>query len=440
MNEKAIVIEHLMKIYNLYDKPSDRFKEAVGLKHRSYHKEFKALNDVSFEVDKGETVGIIGTNGAGKSTLLKIITGVLTPTDGVVQINGKVSALLELGAGFNQEYTGYENIFLNGRMMGYTRKEMSERVEKIVEFADIGEFINQPVKMYSSGMFARLAFAVAINVEPDILIVDEALSVGDLFFQNKCFKKFDELRRNGVTILFVSHDISSVRQMCSRVLWLENGQEKIFDSSNLVCDMYMDSKRKNMNELYKPESGINSYLNGEYVGDAVRFPIVKWRNSSLLSDDVSIRSVFITNDNGEIVNKMEVEREYTFHVVVIPKVDIDNMIVGVVVENNKGLPIYDINNYISTEKVILGTEGQIIETLFSFKLPRIMKGIYLVSAAVAKGSQRQNVMLTWLHGVLELEIINNGYNSSYIEIPAQIKHNLLETDKVEFYEEENCEN
>ena len=229
MQEYAVDIKHLSKVYKLYNKPSDRVLEAFGIGGKKRSKTFEALNDVSFNVKIGETVGIIGTNGAGKSTLLKIITGVLQPSMGEVKIKGKVSALLELGAGFNDEYSGIDNIYLNGRMMGYTKKEMDQKLAGIIEFADIGDFIKQPVKTYSSGMFARLAFAVAINVEPDILIIDEALSVGDIFFQNKCFKKFDELKRKGVTILFVSHDIGSVRQMCSRVLWLDHGQVRAFD-------------------------------------------------------------------------------------------------------------------------------------------------------------------------------------------------------------------
>lgn len=215
-NEYVIQVNNVTKKYALYPDPSYRIKEALSIRKKVYHKDFYALQDVSFDVKKGETVGIIGTNGSGKSTILKIITGVLSATEGSVRVAGKISALLELGAGFNMEYTGRENIFLNGRMMGLSRKEMEEKEQAIVEFAEIGDFIDQPVKSYSSGMFARLAFAVAINVEPDILIVDEALSVGDLFFQNKCFHKFDELKAQGVTILFVSHDISSVRQMCSR--------------------------------------------------------------------------------------------------------------------------------------------------------------------------------------------------------------------------------
>ena len=240
MGNFAIESSNLTKIYYLYNDPKDRILETLKIGKRVYHQEFVALNKVSFNVEKGEVVGIIGTNGAGKSTLLKIITGVLAPTDGQIKINGKVSALLELGAGFNQECSGLENIYLNGRMMGYSRKEMDARCQQIIDFADIGEFINQPVKMYSSGMFARLAFAVAINVAPDILIVDEALSVGDIFFQNKCFKKFDELRRKGVTILFVSHDIGSVRQMCSRAIWLEKGQVKAIGEAPNICDLYMD--------------------------------------------------------------------------------------------------------------------------------------------------------------------------------------------------------
>ena len=260
MQEYAVDIKHLSKVYKLYNKPSDRVLEAFGIGGKKRSKTFEALNDVSFNVKIGETVGIIGTNGAGKSTLLKIVTGVLQPSMGEVKIKGKVSALLELGAGFNDEYSGIDNIYLNGRMMGYTKKEMDQKLEGIIEFADIGDFINQPVKTYSSGMFARLAFAVAINVEPDILIIDEALSVGDIFFQNKCFKKFDELKRHGVTILFVSHDIGSVRQMCSRVLWLDHGRVRAFDESAQVCDMYMDEKRKSG----KYVSGhVNDSISGE---------------------------------------------------------------------------------------------------------------------------------------------------------------------------------
>ena len=199
----AIKVENLKKVYKLYDRRSDRLKETFGLV-KNRHKDHYALNGVNMEICQGETVGIIGTNGSGKSTILKIITGVLNPTEGTVTRNGRISALLELGAGFNMEYNGIENVYLNGTMMGFTDKEIEERLPKILEFADIGDYVYQPVKTYSSGMFVRLAFAVAINIDPEILIVDEALSVGDVFFQAKCYRKFEEFKEMGKTIIFVS--------------------------------------------------------------------------------------------------------------------------------------------------------------------------------------------------------------------------------------------
>ena len=209
MSEIAIKVDDVSKMYKMYDKPMDRLKESLGLTRRKCYKEHYALNHISFQVYKGETVGIIGTNGAGKSTILKIITGVLGSTAGQVQVNGRISALLELGAGFNSEYTGIENVYLNGTMIGFSKEEIDAKLSDILDFADIGDFVYQPVKTYSSGMFVRLAFAVAINIEPEILIVDEALSVGDVFFQAKCYRKFEEFKEHGKTILFVSHDLNS---------------------------------------------------------------------------------------------------------------------------------------------------------------------------------------------------------------------------------------
>lgn len=222
---EVIKIEHLVKRYKLYDKPVDRLKESLGFSKRQLYKEHYALNDVSFTINRGETVGIIGTNGAGKSTILKIITGVLHPTSGGVTVNGRISALLELGAGFNGEYTGIENVYLNGTMLGFSKEEIDAKLDEILSFADIGDFVHQPVKTYSSGMFVRLAFAVAINIEPEILIVDEALSVGDVFFQAKCFRKFEEFKNMGKTIVFVSHDLSSINKYCDRAILLDHGNK-----------------------------------------------------------------------------------------------------------------------------------------------------------------------------------------------------------------------
>ena len=228
MSEMAIQVKDLSKVYKLYNKPSDRLKETLGFHVDA--REHYALKHVNFEIRKGETVGIIGTNGSGKSTILKIITGVLNPTGGEVNVDGRISALLELGAGFNMEYTGIENVYLNGTMLGFTKEEIDERLDNILEFADIGDFVNQPVKSYSSGMFVRLAFAVAINIDPEILIVDEALSVGDVFFQAKCYRKFEDFKKEGKTILFVSHDLGSITKYCDRAILLNQG-EKIFEGT-----------------------------------------------------------------------------------------------------------------------------------------------------------------------------------------------------------------
>lgn len=437
--KNAVKIEKVSKKYNLYTRPQDRFKEAIGFgKKNSLHTEFYALNNISFEVKKGETVGIIGTNGSGKSTLLKIITGVLKQTEGSVEVNGRISALLELGAGFNQEYTGLENIYLNGRMMGISKKEMESRVQSIIDFAEIGEFINQPVKTYSSGMFARLAFAVAINVEPDILIVDEALSVGDLFFQNKCFRKFEELKEKNITILFVSHDISSVRQMCSRVLWIEKGKQIIFDQSDKVCDMYMDMKRKGMNKQVDEIDEVED-IPVKISNEKKVYPVLIKKNNEgdLKSEKFDIVSCFFTNDRGKIVKHLRVDEKYKFHCAISFKEDMHSLIVGFVLENNKGLPLFDINNYINQQQGISGKKGYVTEAIYEFTLPRLMKGTYILEAAIAQGTQEQHEMLTWLHGIGNVEIINPGYNSSYIEIPAKIVLGQIEYKKVEFVETEN---
>lgn len=238
MDKGTIEVRDLSKVYHLYNKPSDRIRETFSIRKKKYSKEHYALKNINLKINKGESIGIVGTNGSGKSTLLKLVTGVVTPTTGTIKTDGKIAALLELGAGFNPEYTGIENIYLNGTMMGYTEDEMKKRVPDIIEFADIGEFINQPVKAYSSGMFARLAFAVSINVEPDILIVDEALSVGDTRFQVKCIDKMRELQESGTTILFVTHAIEQIKRFCTRAIWIKNGELIEDGEASQVVDLY----------------------------------------------------------------------------------------------------------------------------------------------------------------------------------------------------------
>ena len=241
-NELAIEIKQLSKVYRLYDRPVDRLKEALLPFHKRYSRDFYALRDINLSIRKGETVGFIGRNGAGKSTLLKIITGVLTPTSGTIEVHGRIASLLELGAGFNPEMTGMENIYMNGVVMGIDRKTMEGKVDDIVAFADIGDFIHQPVKTYSSGMFARLAFAVNAFAEPDILIVDEALSVGDMFFQAKCIDKMKRLMDDGVTVLFVSHDLGAVRNLCQVGFYMEHGQVIFHGKAEDAVEKFIEAR------------------------------------------------------------------------------------------------------------------------------------------------------------------------------------------------------
>ncbi|MGN2368651.1 ABC transporter ATP-binding protein [Clostridium cagae] len=304
MSDIAIKIENLSKLYKLYDKPLDRMKEALSISKKKYSREHYALKNISFEVKRGETLGILGTNGSGKSTLLKIITGVLTPSSGMVQVNGKISALLELGAGFNPEYTGLENIYLNGTMMGYTREQMEQRLGSIIEFADIGEFINQPVKTYSSGMFARLAFAVAINVEPEILIVDEALSVGDVRFQTKCINKMKELKENGTTILFVSHATEQVKRFCTKAIWINKGEFIDRGESSEIVDKY---------EAFMLQGGkIKEDVVEEVIIEKEQ---IKEKNLIRPSEDIVaiITKVTCSESNIETFDKIEVIVEYEIY-------------------------------------------------------------------------------------------------------------------------------
>ncbi|CAI3301833.1 ABC transporter ATP-binding protein [Enterococcus cecorum] len=295
MSEYAIELKHITKTYAMYAKPTDRLKEALDFRRRSYHDIFYALNDVNIHIKKGEMIGFIGENGSGKSTLLKIITGVLTPTSGEMQINGNIAALLELGSGFNPEYSGYDNIYLNGMVLGFTKEQVDGMVDDIISFADIGDHLYQPVKTYSSGMFVRLAFAVAINVDPEILIVDEALAVGDLEFQLKCMEKFTEFRNAGKTILFVSHDVNAVRRFCDRVYWLKNGVVENEGETMEVTEEYENFlKRKSLKTVDREKSVVEEHSAPE---------IVTVDSATLL--DGNLEPVDIVEQNSTVYVKVE---------------------------------------------------------------------------------------------------------------------------------------
>ncbi len=304
-NNIAIEVRNLTKIYPIYKDNADRLKESLSLTRKKYHKDFYALNNVSFAIEKGEVFGIVGQNGSGKSTILKIITGVLSQTSGELEVNGKISALLELGAGFNQEMTGMENIYLNGTIMGYSKEEMDVKIPQIVEFASIGDFINQPVKMYSSGMFARLAFAVAINVEPEILIVDEALSVGDMRFQIKCMDHMKKMMEGGTTVIFVSHDTNAIRRFCTKAIWLHKGEMLSIGTVDDVVDGYIDFLKLGEDAIHQnkekvqesDKKDVKPFVPGDNIAEIIDFEITDRSGNEIDQCDINDKiSICVTYD------------------------------------------------------------------------------------------------------------------------------------------------
>ena len=388
MSEVAIRVDDVSKLYKLYDKPSDRLKESLGLTRKKLYKEHYALHNVSFDVKRGETVGIIGTNGSGKSTILKIITGVLNPSGGHVEIDGRISALLELGAGFNMEYTGIENIYLNGTMIGFSREEIDAKMQDILDFADIGDFVHQPVKTYSSGMFVRLAFAVAINIDPEILIVDEALSVGDVFFQAKCYKKFEDFKKMGKTILFVSHDLGSTSKYCDRVVLLNRGKKLAEGTPKEMVSMY---KRIMVNQDKAEEIAAHqmdmSSLEEEDEKEIKEAACEgQWKNHYNLNPDVDeygngaaeIEDFAIIDENGNYTNAIVKGTRFRLKSKVKFKQDVHDPIFTYTFKNIQGVAITGTNTMYEKKDVPLAKEGETYVATFEQDM-FLQGGEYLLS-------------------------------------------------------------
>ncbi len=396
--DNVISVKDLSKVYRLYDKPIDRLKESLNIFHKSYHKEYYALNNLSFDIKRGETVGIIGINGAGKSTLLKIITGVLTPTGGNIEVKGKISALLELGAGFNMEYTGIENIYLNGTMMGFSKEEVDKKLDDILDFADIGDFVNQPVKTYSSGMFVRLAFAVAINVEPDILVIDEALSVGDVFFQQKCYKKIKELAGKS-TVLIVSHDLNAMTKFCERIIVMSAGQ-KVFDGEpNEAIAKYFKLKQGALRNDKKSIELNNSDFEMYKAPD---------ENSYSGKMDVIIEKYFYSIDNEPFSEVCQKDDEFKISLVINSKIDIESPIIGFQIRDKYGNEVFGQTSL--TSPVEQGTikQGRNIIN-FAFDWPEIREGDYFITIGIGNGTEVLNqVEECWINNAIHITATTHG--------------------------------
>ena len=434
--EYKIEVNHISKVFRMYNTPMDKMKEALSVSGKVLHSDFYAITDLSFSVERGEILGIMGRNGSGKSTLLKMLTGIYEPTAGEIRVSGKISSLLELGTGFNMEYTGIENIFFYGTLMGFTRKQMEEKKQSIIDFAEIGDYVYQPVKTYSSGMFARLAFSCAINVEPDILIVDEILSVGDMRFQAKCFNKFKEFKEKGVTILYVGHDVSMMRTFCDRAMWINKGKlvdigDPTFISAKYTEFMYLDDitdftdykllgSEEKGTEIENPELETNMKEAQEpqkqemKIGNSL-FPesIAHWGSRTGLVKRAKIydasgkeQKAFSADDTMIIEIMLDIDED----------INVKKFSVAISLKNTEGIDLIVKTTYDEHIKMIAG-KGQTV----SFELkPRLANGDYYLVVAL---ENRENTTIAY-YECIEGAVYFKSYTDKKIfgiyDVPTKI--------------------
>ncbi len=408
-----IKVQNISKIYKLYDAPLDRLKEAFHPFKKKYHRVFYALRGISFEINRGEILGIIGKNGSGKSTILQIICGVLTQTNGTITVNGRISALLELGAGFNPELTGRENVYFKSSILGNSRKDTDAHLEHILSFANIGEFIDQPVKTYSSGMFIRLAFAVAVNVNPDILIVDEALSVGDFRFKQKCLRKIKKFQEAGKTIIFVSHDTSSIVEFCTKAIWLRDGNIFMAGKPGDVCKEYisfMSFGETSTININTNKSDFSLPTNYPHKDTAQQLPWTDIPESSSFGKGGAVihKIAFCNAENKTRIDTFAGGERVILALEIEIIKDIIHPIVGFVMADPKGIYILGINN-LALHKVIENFKtGEIRLIEFEFDFPRLKVGKYSFSPAIAEQHDQDNIeQHHWIHDAYLLTISSN---------------------------------
>ena len=456
MQEKkklAIEVDNVQKIYKLYDKPSDRMKEAFGFGKKKKHKLHYALKGVDMKIYQGETVGIIGTNGSGKSTILKIITGVLNPTSGRVLVNGRISALLELGAGFNMEYNGIENVYLNGTMMGFSEKEIEAKLPEILSFADIGDYVYQPVKTYSSGMFVRLAFALAINVDPEILIVDEALSVGDVFFQSKCYRRMEEIRKKGTTILMVTHDMGSIIKYCDKVVLLHKGEFIAEGPAGKVVDMYkkilagkLDDLRAELAAEKAAEEGKTAELpdgkssaeTGDRNTDGTEMSDfsggMNLSHTGLMRDQLAINTdrteygdgraeiydLGLLDARGNVTNLLLKGEMFTIKECIRFHADIQAPIFTYTIKDKKGTELTGTNTMFEGADIKPVKNGDEYTVEFTQKM-NLQGGEYLLSMSCTGFEQGEHVVYHRLYDVTNITVISNKNTVGVYDMESQVK-------------------
>jgi len=415
-----IKIKNLTKKYKLYRKPLDRLKESLHPLKKCFHKEFLANNSISFEIKKGEVVGIVGKNGSGKSTLLKMITGVLSPSSGSLHVEGKITAMLELGAGFNPELSGMENLYLNGSISGYTPQQMEQKIDPIVSFADIGEFIHQPLKTYSSGMKSRLGFAFSIHIDPEILIIDEALSVGDVAFQRKCYAKIKDMcQSNEITVLFVSHSGSVIKQLCSRAIMLYQGEKVIDGNPKEVINLYdkfMGGKdisiERIQKEFHQLENSLSSSISSKtkYIATLSSYNPSMFSKSKVVYDEngAKIDDIKVTNLAGDKVNILSFGDEFIYSYRIKFYDNYENIKVAMFLKSKEGVGISGKGFPIAKREILSTKANQ--EYLVSWKFKNILnEGFYFFNCAVNSTLYGEKNIL---HRVLDAYMIKSIKNET----------------------------
>lgn len=433
-SENAIEVKGLSKCYQIYKNPTDRLKQMIFQGRRKFFKEFWALHDLSFEVKKGETVGIIGRNGSGKSTLLQLLCGTLNPTHGSIHINGRVAALLELGAGFNPEFSGRENVFMNATLLGLTQEQTYSRLDQILEFADIGEFIDQPVKTYSSGMFVRLAFAVIAHVDADILVIDEALAVGDVFFTQKCMLFLKKFKEKG-TIIFVTHDTSSVLALCNRGIWLNKGQLMAYSDAKSVCEAYLNdyynlslatnnqSDTTSPNPEHKPIQDFADCRKDVIDASTLRTDLEcsvfnSMSETTAVSGQVKVVHVYFVDKHDQPVKWFDGGELVKLQIVFENHLELYRPIVGFLVKDKLGQALFGDNTYVTyADQHQTFKSNNTCTASFTFRMPVMPAGDYTLGVAVASGTQQDHTMHTWVHDALVIKSHSKNVATGLLGLP-----------------------
>ncbi len=428
--KNLIEFEGVSKSYSIYESPGDRLKELITFNRFQFHKDFWALRDLSFQISRGETFCIIGENGCGKSTLLQIVAGILRPTTGSVKVSGRVAALLELGSGFNPEFSGRDNVYLNGAILGLSSKEIDQRYKQIEDFAEIGPFIHQPVKTYSSGMAVRLAFSVAIHVDPEILLVDEALAVGDIYFRQRCMRKVHELRAAGVTILFVSHAIGDVKAIGDRTLWLDGGRIREMGETDKVISKYLAAMTEKdsvfLDLQHHPERTTGEISTAPEVVETI--PNIDFRHGDGRAEVIGIA---VMNEQGEPVQLLEPHMRIVVRISVRAKHEVRTPNIGFMLRNHLGMDFAGTNTIREGHQLPPMIPGDIHTADFHLELPELYPGIFSFSPAIADGTLTSYKMCDWIDNAITLQM-GHGEAQVYgfLHMPCRVELNSRLSDGV----------